>query len=223
MKQQLEVLYERFKTSPNLSVEDISQAFYAYEYAFQSKWFFLAEQFLALCEPYLEQLPIPVDFFYRNRAICAHYLMQDDKKAYYFKQTAAHAIHPLQYAFEELTCLPHIYRSMEHIQVTRSQFQEGINHLCEQINSHIQAQTLNFPVSMGNTFLLAYQGRNDRTIMQQIGALWTAILGKQLIRVSHSPGSHQRIRIGFFSNYIYDHSIMVCYGHLMAYFGQAQA
>lgn len=220
MKQDLEAIYERLSFCSKLELQELHNALHFYEVAFQKRHFNLADQFLALCEPYLSQLPISGDFFYRNRAICAHYSMQDDKKNYYFKQASNLATHPLQYKFEELTCLPHIYKSVEHVQEIRQEFKNGLDELCEQINLQIKAQTLNFPLSMGNTFLLAYQGQNDKDIMQQIGQLWTSILGQQLIQVTRIPGQHRRLRIGFFSNYIYDHSIMICYGHLMAYFGQ---
>jgi predicted O-linked N-acetylglucosamine transferase (SPINDLY family) len=101
--------------------------------------------------------------------------------------------------------LPVIYDSLEHVEQERAALIERLDELHRQ---GVRIDPTRFVLP--NLFYLAYQGENDRDIMQRYAALLTPASEREL-RLPTPQGSRgKRIRLGVLSKYLTDHTI----GHL---------
>ncbi|HEY9840538.1 MAG TPA: tetratricopeptide repeat protein [Candidatus Obscuribacterales bacterium] len=178
----------------------------------------LAEDYLALCCEIPEQTGQPVARLYGLRAQCARELMHDGQQAVMFMLARSHAPDPLIYECEELFALPYVYNSHEHLDEARQAFTRGLERLEGRL-AQIQGspdpellQMIQYP------FLLAYQGRNDRALVSQLGRCWTGLLraAGRLQHCRHQPQPGRRIRVGFVSGFFHNHAVTACYGQMIA-------
>jgi predicted O-linked N-acetylglucosamine transferase (SPINDLY family) len=111
--------------------------------------------------------------------------------------------------------LPILYDTQEQIQSWRQRFCRGLNHLIQQSDFHTDEgirQTLAGLTATATTFLLSYQGFNDRGIQRKYGTLvhrlMAAIYPQWTIPLPMPQISHQgKIRVGYISAYFRTHTV----------------
>lgn len=108
------------------------------------------------------------------------------------------------------TLLPPIYSSRKDMHSWRQRFADGVQALQD------QELKLDHPVSqLGQTnFYLAYQGGDDKPLQQAVAELYRPLLPERVEAATASPPSPQtgRLRVGFVSAFLYNHSITHYYG-----------
>ena len=121
--------------------------------------------------------------------------------------------------------MPIVYDSLQHVEDTRFDMEEGISRLLKQTNeSNIQLDKLD-DLSCPGTFYIPYAGANDKNLMKSIANLYQMLypdLGKimindlkkpsLLLQTSDKEKNPSKIRIGFASHYFRNHSVckLIC-------------
>lgn len=176
----------------------------------------LAERYLELCCKSSAKLSKERHEIYALLAECALYRVDQPKLQQYYQLAQACAPHPLTYSWSRLRSLPYIYESHEHLESVRQNFREGLNDLVHEVDQALAAKEdlLHLLKTASPAFLLAYQGQDNRELMETIGQVWHKILktSKRLITTGHKPQAGRRIRLGFISSFFYNHSVLKCYG-----------
>ena len=124
-----------------------------------------------------------------------------------------------------LLSMPIVYDSLQHVEDTRFDMEEGISRLLKQTNeSNIQLDKLD-DLSCPGTFYIPYAGANDKNLMKSIANLYQMLypdLGKimindlkkpsLLLQTSDKEKNPSKIRIGFASHYFRNHSVckLIC-------------
>ena len=111
--------------------------------------------------------------------------------------------------------LPILYDTQEQIQSWRQRFCRGLNHLIQQSDFNTAEgirQILAGLTASATTFLLSYQGFNDRGIQRKYGTLvhrlMAAIYPQWTIPLPMPQLSHQgKIRVGYISAYFRTHTV----------------
>jgi predicted O-linked N-acetylglucosamine transferase (SPINDLY family) len=102
--------------------------------------------------------------------------------------------------------LPPVYQSVEHLQQCRAQLEER---LCQFEESGARVDPLVEPAAVN--FLLAYQGCNDRALQQRIARLYQ----QHKRRTPHAARRDGRVRVGFVSRHLRDHTIGALFAGLI--------
>jgi len=103
-------------------------------------------------------------------------------------------------------CLPLVYQSLAELESWRNRLLEEIRRLRE---SQVVLDVTREPVRL--LFFLAYQGKNDRDIQQQVARLHQAPVLTVPTPTPRAGSRNRKIRVGFVSAYFRVHTI----GHLM--------
>ncbi|HEY9842537.1 MAG: tetratricopeptide repeat protein [Candidatus Sericytochromatia bacterium] len=179
----------------------------------QSRQMELADQYLSLCCDFPEQTGLALHELYASRAGCYKYTDLSEVLRLYALATQ-HAPHPLAYAWSQLNTLPYVYHSHAHLEQVRADFAAGLAALAAQLEQpHPDAEILLLLGTLKPPFQLAYQGQNDRPLMEKIGAFWTRLLADRgwLSLNTRPPRRQGPIRVGFVSSYFYCHSVTLCF------------
>ncbi len=111
--------------------------------------------------------------------------------------------------------LPAIMGTREEVLESRAQFEHDLVQLTA------KAQPLNDPLkdSAGANFYLAYHGLNDRDLQVKLARYYERVCPSLQYSATHcmTPKSdtHEKIRIGFFSKFLYNHSISICFSKII--------
>ena len=124
-----------------------------------------------------------------------------------------------------LLSLPVVYDSLQHVENTRIDMEEGVSRLLKYANeSDIQLDNLD-DLSYPGTFYVPYAGANNKNLMKSIASLYQTLypdLGKVMINDLKKPSlilqtdvkdkALSKIRIGFASHYFRNHSVckLIC-------------
>jgi protein O-GlcNAc transferase len=120
------------------------------------------------------------------------------------------------------TMLPTIMGSREEVQRSRERFEREVDRLLQ------EDLTVSDPVQEGGltNFYLAYHGLNDRDLQMKVARLYERACPALLHRAPHceapSHRSDGRLRVGFFSNHLFEHSVMRCYARTMEMCAQCE-
>jgi len=98
--------------------------------------------------------------------------------------------------------LPVIYSSIDELRRCRERLTEALG---EMLREGIDIDPME--VSLPSNFYLAYQGENDRQIQEMIARLCAACSRDFTQNRSKDQSSDEKIRIGFLSSYLRDHTI----------------
>lgn len=104
-----------------------------------------------------------------------------------------------QTRFAQATVLPVLYEDDADIAQWREQFQSSVNRLVDEGRKIDPLRE-----SVPNIFYLAYQGKNDRHLLEQVSKLFVA--HPSMVRPGRRPVG-RRIRLAFVSRYFKDHTI----------------
>lgn len=179
-----------------------------------------------LCEPHLTLLTrindVQEAFFYRQQALCSHYLLDHERTAKCYQRAAA-ANPTINVELVALLALPYIYTSREELRQVRKRLSFRLDQVIENARKLISRQA-NLPEpALFSPGLLAYQGENDRAIMKKLGDFLKQVMtyrGESVV-TQHAPQAQGRLKIGFASESLCRHSVMTCYGELISAFGAA--
>jgi predicted O-linked N-acetylglucosamine transferase (SPINDLY family) len=104
--------------------------------------------------------------------------------------------------------LPNVYASEAHLDACRDRMTQGIGHL--RANADVLSKALQperFGDAISNSFLLAYQGRNDRDLQRGyadfVGKVAQRALPRELQAMPRHIPQGRRIRLGFCSRFFY--------------------
>ena len=104
--------------------------------------------------------------------------------------------------------LPNVYASEAHLDACRDRFTQGIAHL--HANAEMLAQSLQperFGDAIPNSFLLAYQGKNDRDLQRGyadfVREIAERVMPNELRTRPRAVSQGRRIRVGFCSRFFY--------------------
>ena len=104
--------------------------------------------------------------------------------------------------------LPNVYASEAHLEACRDRITQGIAYLranAEALSASLQPER--FGNAISNSFLLAYQGRNDRDLQRGYAEFVAKIaeiaLPQELRAIPHQIPQGRRIRLGFCSRFFY--------------------
>jgi predicted O-linked N-acetylglucosamine transferase (SPINDLY family) len=101
------------------------------------------------------------------------------------------------------TVLPVVYRSRSELQAWRERIAGRVRALAD---SGLRVDTARSQVP--TSFLLAYQGENDREIAANLGRIYQGLDAREIPgAVSVRPRMDERLRVGFLSAYFCDHTI----------------
>ncbi|MGV3525806.1 MAG: tetratricopeptide repeat protein [Candidatus Sericytochromatia bacterium] len=184
-----------------------------------------AEAYLAACCAWPAESGQPAHVLWAQRALCCHHLADQTGLQQAYQRAADLAPHTLLYRWAELCALPFVYTSREQVQLSRRGFKQGAQRLFERLErAPLRGPSLNAVLDhLRPPFLLAYQGLNDRPLMEFIGQNWERLLrksGRQLI-CNHVPEPAKRpLRVGFVSRHFFKHSVLVCYGRTISLLAQ---
>lgn len=112
--------------------------------------------------------------------------------------------------------LPIVCESRDHMLECRARFEAGLDGLMQ------ASETLPEPNSQlfcSSAFLLAFHGENDLPLMRKLAAMYLKLCPSLDYRAPHvdrpaaAPGT--RVRIGFFSTNVQDHSVSRCFAGLI--------
>lgn len=146
---------------------------------------------------------------HRNLGYVLKELGQMDAALASFRRAAELQPDLLEHAISLNLLLPVIPESSSDISLWRERFQNGIAALME------SAGTLDEPGKKleSVSFYLAYHNANDRPLMESLGRLFRARVPSLTAMAPHVPGWRppadrgQRIRVGFLSEYLHNHTI----------------
>lgn len=115
--------------------------------------------------------------------------------------------------FRAALLLPMIYESAEKIESWRERLSAEVSRLMALPPSHrfdpgLYSQSL---------FYLAFNGQDDRLLMEQVAALYATQLPALHFEAPHlaRTPNHGPLRIGFLTRYVGDHPVARCYGRLV--------
>lgn len=115
----------------------------------------------------------------------------------------------------EALMLPAIMGVRQEVMKCRSEFERNLDRLME------KAEVLNDPLAsmLQANFYLAFHGENDRDLQIKVAKFYEQACPSLLYTAPHcaqsKPESGNKIRIGFFSKFLYDHSVSKCYSKLI--------
>lgn len=127
----------------------------------------------------------------------------------------ASQLFPTEYLFQLLKYLflPIVYKTPEEISLYRQQFEQGLQELMQQtcLNTPEEKTKAIEGVTRVTNFYLAYQNYNDRELQRQYGNLVHQIIAANYpnwIKPRSMPPleENQKIRIGYISRYLHNHS-----------------
>lgn len=104
--------------------------------------------------------------------------------------------------------LPPVYHSHQALTESRARFEQGITQL-----EHRQDELID-PIDAGllTPFYLAYQGQDDRALLERVGRFFQRFVPSDL---SIESGLGDKIRIGFVSSCLYSHSVTDYFAELI--------
>lgn len=186
----------------------------------QSKQLALADRYLAVSCHFPNAAP---DVYHlhsvlASRAHCAQSQGQTILARDFLSQAVQQSPDPVIYAWTRLNTLPYIYANQAEIEHYRQDYQLGLVHLAETLNTPLNEDSTRLLLStLRAPFLLAYQGQNDRELMSQIGQIWSGFLARQdkFVHCHHTPGQQRRIQVAFVSSHFYGHSVSLCFAELI--------
>lgn len=182
-----------------------------------------AHRYFKACESFVGQLEDQGSYYFA-RSRCAHQLMQYGEQKHFAQLAKKHAA-PLKYDFASAILFPYIYQDGAELEQTRAQFQDILERFQSKVQRRIRNKKSVSHIEFMPPFFLAYQGQNDRLIMEQIAQIWRQILkarGEYREQSSPPPQQRERIRIGFVSKFFYRHSITICFGNTICELGQSE-
>jgi protein O-GlcNAc transferase len=126
-----------------------------------------------------------------------------------FRRIAERVPGDLKAALSANLLLPHVYRSLEHLETTRREYAEGLERL------HEAAPRFTYPSGEAaldalrwTNFYLAYQGREDRALQQRYGELHRRVLEPAVPELFEPREKRAarggRIRVGFLSHFFFN-------------------
>lgn len=118
--------------------------------------------------------------------------------------------------------LPLIYQSQEEIQLWRDRFAQNLQQMQAELSQHKYPPSVQSVTIYSPAFQLAYQGLDNRVLLEQMSELWTRLLNlPQTPRKSLRPRG-QKKRIGFLSSFFFTHSVTGVYLGLMRELARTQ-
>lgn len=105
--------------------------------------------------------------------------------------------------------LPVLYTDEPEIAVRRAAYKQRLGKLCEDVDRGAVLGDLAAAVGTSQPFLLAYQGRNDRELQAQYGALVCQIMAERYspATLALPPGPNDPVRLGIVSGHFCGHSV----------------
>jgi protein O-GlcNAc transferase len=123
------------------------------------------------------------------------------------RKASEHYLHKLRIEPDDLTrvclatVLPAVYESEDDLKDWRARFEDNVDRL---VDAGVRVDPMKDV--MPSTFYLAYQGYNDREVLQKLAMVYGP-LPADLPPASASPSRDGRIRVGFLSRYLRDHTL----------------
>lgn len=202
--------------------EQFAERLYLYGcHYLDSRRFKAADLCLHMCLPYRSLLSVSEDSLYRNLALVQHELYESEKMVRYLGLAQAKAT-PYRHVLQSLFSLPYIYQNSQEIIAARQRVSFGLQKLVDRLRNSQQRQGAKLiELDMHPSFQLAYQGLNDRSIME---------LFAEIIHLSQSTPFDQalplkkrsQIRVGFVSTFFYNHSVLKAYEGIIKKFGESE-
>lgn len=123
----------------------------------------------------------------------------------------SYSIHPNDAQLIQMsTILPPIYKSLEQLKNWRTRLINSVDHLLEK---GLKLPEPEKEILIPN-FFLAYQGFDDKELQIKIAKLYREFLPEQILPIFLSPPD-KKIKIGFISRHISNHTIASCYKDLI--------
>lgn len=176
---------------------------------------------LAFCCEQPETMGVPVHEIWASYAACRLYADEHQARSAYFQ---AGALAPaslggeLAYAWPRLMSLPYVYADHAHVAAARAELTAGLEDFAAALERRLSPEALRQVIgTLRPPFLLAYQGGDDRELMERIGSIWTDLLARYraLLGCERAPRKG-RLRVGFVSRFFYAHSVMVAFSETIA-------
>jgi|694.fasta_scaffold05629_13 uncharacterized protein (TIGR03032 family) len=120
---------------------------------------------------------------------------------YHFEKAQQSSPHPVNLLLAGKV-LPIIYESKEHVEYWRNRLTACVDGLVEQ---RIKVDTTDSVIP--TSFHFAYQGQNDRHLMEQLGKVYQGVDLCQASQGRRSVPASKKIRVGFVSAYFCQHTI----------------
>lgn len=153
--------------------------------------------------------PKKSEYFYSKGAVLKE-LCQPNEASAYLKD--AYALNPKDHSAQwanAFTYIPHIMHGDEDLEYLRNRFNSELKQLNEAISDQ-QLDNLHKVVGLYQPFYLAYQNFNNKNMLRDYGFVCNRFMHQWQLKNSINPASNGgsgKIKIGFVSSHIYDHSV----------------
>lgn len=181
--------------------------------------YLLAYRYLELCETVVEQVSFPKGSFYLLWAACAHRLVRAREMETFLNRAQAAGIPEVEVEQQRLISLPYAYRS----RAEAEQVDQGFDFRLQKFKRKAEKAFASGQVLLAHfqpqpPFILSYLRRNMLPIMQELSGFWHDLYVRHGLKLTcaHEPGQHEKVRIAFISRYFYHHSVLECYGQMIA-------
>lgn len=153
--------------------------------------------------------PDNADVGYQLGNLCMLRGRADEALDSYRKAVAADANHVQARWAVTMAQIPAIARDTDEVQRSREKFAQSLAHLDRYFDAR---RTMEGYKAVGSTqpFYLAYQPYNNRELLARHGALCARLMAPWQTRnvpIAVHPANHKRIRVGFASAHLRDHSV----------------